>query len=39
VIRGQGFRDQVPALDRWADDYLVEKMEEREVDISIDPTG
>jgi len=39
VIRGQGFRDQVPALDRWADDYLIEKMEEREVDISLDPTG
>ncbi|GAA6063950.1 hypothetical protein JCM10212_004905 [Sporobolomyces blumeae] len=39
VIRGQGQRDQIRALDRWTDDYLVRMMEEKEVAISVDPTG
>ncbi|GAA5975242.1 hypothetical protein JCM5350_000202 [Sporobolomyces pararoseus] len=39
VIRGQGYRDGVPALDKWSDEYLIEKMGKREVEISVDPTG
>ncbi|GAA5967768.1 hypothetical protein JCM3765_001434 [Sporobolomyces pararoseus] len=39
VIRGQGFRDDVPALDKWSDEYLIAKMEEKLVEISVDPTG
>lgn len=39
VLRRQGYRDQVPALDKWTDEYLVDKMEQRLVDISVDPTG
>ncbi|GAA5927617.1 cupin-like domain-containing protein [Sporobolomyces koalae] len=39
VIRGQGYREQIGALERWSDDYLLRKMEEKLVDISVDPTG
>jgi len=39
VLRGQGHRDRVAALDHWTDEGLIRKMEEKEVNISIDPTG
>ncbi|GAA5970605.1 hypothetical protein JCM21900_004800 [Sporobolomyces salmonicolor] len=39
VIRGQGKRDQVRALERWSDGYLEEKMAGKEVAISVSPDG
>ncbi|GAA5940842.1 hypothetical protein JCM1841_003443 [Sporobolomyces salmonicolor] len=39
VIRGQGKRDQVRALERWSDGYLEEKMGGKEVAISVSPDG
>ncbi|GAA5892646.1 cupin-like domain-containing protein [Sporobolomyces salmoneus] len=39
VIRRQGYRDRVAALKNWTDRYLVETMEDRQVNISVDPTG
>ena len=39
VLRGQGHRDHIEALERWTDGWLVRKMEEKEVNISVDPTG
>ncbi|GAA6004875.1 hypothetical protein JCM11491_002264 [Sporobolomyces phaffii] len=39
VLRGQGYRDGVPALARWSDAYLVDAMQDRQVDVSVDPTG
>lgn len=39
VLRGQGHRDQIEALEIWTDGCLVRKMEEKEVNISVDPTG
>ncbi|GAA5841377.1 hypothetical protein JCM9279_000631 [Rhodotorula babjevae] len=39
VMRGAGRQLGVPALDRWTDDYLVEKLAERELEISATPHG
>jgi len=39
VMRGAGRELQIPALERWSDEYLVEKLAERELDISATPEG
>ncbi|GAA5869855.1 hypothetical protein JCM1840_007655 [Sporobolomyces johnsonii] len=39
VLRGQGKRDRVRALERWSDRYLEEKMAGKEVAISVSPDG
>lgn len=39
VIRGEGRRRQLPALDLWTDQYLIEKMSGREVQVAISPRG
>ncbi|GAA5822047.1 hypothetical protein JCM11251_004839 [Rhodosporidiobolus azoricus] len=38
VVRGVGL-GRVRALDVWSDDYLVERLEEKEVQISVSPFG
>ncbi|KAG0661517.1 hypothetical protein C6P46_003929 [Rhodotorula mucilaginosa] len=39
VIRGGARDQQLPALDRWTDDYLVEKLAEKALRISVTPSG
>lgn len=39
VIRGAGKETQVPALERWTDEYLVDKLAERELEVSVTPEG
>lgn len=38
IIRGQGQREQTPALERWTNAYLVEKVQEK-VAIAVSPEG
>ncbi|ORY91719.1 cupin-like domain-domain-containing protein [Leucosporidium creatinivorum] len=38
VIRGQGQREQTPALEKWSNAYLVEKVQEK-VAIAVSPEG
>lgn len=39
VIRGEGKRRQLPALELWTDDYLIGKMGGREVEVAVSPSG
>lgn len=40
VIRGGARDQQLPALDRWTDEYIVEKLAEKaELRISVTPSG
>ncbi|GAA6046352.1 hypothetical protein JCM3770_004878 [Rhodotorula araucariae] len=39
VIRGAGQAMRIAALERWTDEYLVEKLADRELDISATPEG
>ncbi|GAA5986594.1 hypothetical protein JCM10908_003817 [Rhodotorula pacifica] len=39
VIRGGARYQQLPALDRWTDEYLIEKLAEKALRISATPSG
>ncbi|KAL8290299.1 hypothetical protein RQP46_003238 [Phenoliferia psychrophenolica] len=39
VIRGQGFREGTPALERWTNEYLIEKLGGRRVAVAVSPDG
>lgn len=39
VIRGEGRRRQLPALDKWTDEYLIERMAGRRVEVAVSPKG
>lgn len=39
VVRGEGRRRQLAALDRWSDEYLIERMQERTVEVAVSPFG
>ncbi|BGP39058.1 hypothetical protein JCM10449v2_002996 [Rhodotorula kratochvilovae] len=39
VVRAAGQAVQIPALERWTDEYLVERLADRELDISATPEG
>lgn len=39
VIRRGAQQQQLPALDRWTDEYLVEKLADRALRISATPSG
>lgn len=38
VIRGQGQREQIAALERWTNRYLIERVQEK-VAIAVSPSG
>jgi len=39
VVRGEGRRRQLPALDKWTDDYLLERMAGRTVEVAVSGGG
>ena len=39
VFRGQGFREDIPALKRWTNAYLEEKLGGRRVAVAVSPDG
>lgn len=39
VIRGGARKQQLPALERWTDHYLVERLAEKALRISVTPSG
>lgn len=39
VFRGQGFREGTPALTKWTNAYLVDKLGGRSVAIAVSPDG
>lgn len=39
VIRGQGFREEVPALTKWTNDYLTEALGGKKVSVAVSPDG
>lgn len=39
ILRGQGYRDGIPALTRWSNAYLVEKLKGRAVAVAVSPDG
>ncbi|KAI5479833.1 phospholipase A2 [Pseudohyphozyma bogoriensis] len=39
VIRGEGQRQVLPALARWTDKYLCDKLGERKVTVAVSPNG
>lgn len=39
VVRGEGRRRQLPALDKWTDEYLIERMAGLTVEVAVSPEG
>lgn len=39
VIRGQGQREGIVALEKWTDQYLVNKLQGKKVAIAVSPDG
>lgn len=39
VVRRAGQTEPIPALERWTDEYVVEKLAGRELAISVTPEG